>query len=178
MTANEVTRLIGALTDDNLIERLEQLERVFQLLSVLDHLPTAPGPSSTGRLGHKPMSMKFQTDHRSEGSGEIRNIHDILSDPRQRAILYHLQEHDGPVPVETALEWGDPSEADQTGDGIDAGRSDIQRSHLHELDRFGLLEYEPADDIVRIPDGVAYTVTAPCARDRSDTGADRSDLTE
>lgn len=99
-------------------------------------------------------------------SGPIRSMHDVFSDPCRSAIMYHLQEAAGPVEVREVAEqvttWcQEIGRVDGPDASTDCTRAWLLHSHVLEMAEFGLVDYDPADDTVWLPDDVCITVDPP-----------------
>lgn len=111
----------------------------------------------------------------------IEHMHDVLSDPFRRAILYHLQEGEEPAGVREVasqvLDWcrnelqigGERNEPQiggernelQIGDGADADRDRawLLQTHVKPMHEFGVITYDSDRDTISLPDDVSITIT-------------------
>lgn len=94
-------------------------------------------------------------------------MHDALSDPRYRSILFHLQGRADPVTVAAVtrgVESADRSPSEATpGDGAeDVSPGDV-RGRVLEMVALGILGYDVDADAVWIPADVTISVAPPSA---------------
>lgn len=98
--------------------------------------------------------------------GAITNMHDVLSDPVRRHILYVLQTADGSVPLATLADRVTSQDGDDPGGDrptADCGSPvrpvrRLRRDHVLPMDRFGILAYDPDAGTVSLADGVAVSI--------------------
>jgi hypothetical protein len=102
---------------------------------------------------------------RDAASDSIRNMHDVFSDWSRRAVLYYLQDSDGPIQVSTL--------ADRLTDRRDPEtRVASLRAHVDAMAAFGIVRYDRATDTVRLSESVTVSVDPPwgSAVDRPEDG--------
>lgn len=113
-------------------------------------------------------------------AGPVRNIQDVFSNWCRRAILYHLQDRDDPVPLEAVtrqlLEWSAEETTQPDPVTLERQRSRLHWAHVSEMAEFGLVGYDRGTDTVWIPDDVSIHVTPP--ENRPDEPADLEDTND
>ncbi|MHB9288366.1 hypothetical protein ACKVMT_15155 [Halobacteriales archaeon Cl-PHB] len=91
-----------------------------------------------------------------------QSIHDVFSNPYRAAVLYHLQDADGPVPVDDVVDqvlvWSPDHEDDADRNRI---RSWLVESHVLRLAELGLVRRDREADTIRLAEDVSVTVTQP-----------------
>jgi len=94
-------------------------------------------------------------------------MHDVLSNRCRRAICYHLQDRDEPVPVSSVVdqlaEWGvGPTTPDNRSDVLlRSQHAEVYRTHIREMAVFGILAYDAVADRVWVPPSVTLSVSPP-----------------
>ena len=104
-----------------------------------------------------------------EGSdaGPIENMHDVFSNRCRRAILYYLQETEGPATVQALLrkliEWDRGLVTPPNRDSVlvESIRTSIYRSHVLEMAKADIIEYDPVEDTIWIPDRIEFAIAPP-----------------
>jgi len=97
----------------------------------------------------------------------IRNMQDVFSNSCRRAILYYLQERDGPATltalVRQLVTWQRAAPETESGDtpAVEQLRSRILQAHVLEMERFGIVAFDSDSDTVWIPDDVTVSVAPP-----------------
>lgn len=94
-------------------------------------------------------------------------MHDVFSSWDRRAIIYYLIHESDPAPVEDVVEhvvaWSrgvtEPTPRDETV--ADAVTPRFRRRHVRRLDEFGIVDYDPGDEQVRLADDVEVMVSPP-----------------
>lgn len=113
---------------------------------------------------HEFSQQQVSTPRKERPAERIQHIHDVLSDPYRSALLYYLQESDGPVDARDAAEqvltWcQDGMQID--GDEFDAddAREWLLQSHVLSMHEFGLITYDSRQDTISLPDDVSITIS-------------------
>ena len=91
-------------------------------------------------------------------------MHDVLSDPRRRAVLYYLREFENPADVDDLVDrilaWC-PDGNSSDGTPSDSTRARLLNDHVRRMEAFGLLAYDPDRETVRLSEDVSVTVAPP-----------------
>lgn len=133
--------------------------------------PRYPSPADTRPIpsdGHHTMSQDNHYRRRvtppgHRGSSEdVRNMHDIFSDPYRCAVLYYLQRMDGPATLSevarAVLEWSPDDDAVRPDD---RPRTWLLDTHVRQLEEFGVIRYDPERGQIRLSEDVLLSVTEP-----------------
>jgi len=96
----------------------------------------------------------------------IQSMHDILSCWERRALLYYLQEREDPASLDDLAAhvagWRRGDDAAATDDeAVRAAERTLRRDHLRKMEAFGVLSYEPREDVVDLVDGMTVAVSRP-----------------
>lgn len=92
----------------------------------------------------------------------IQNMLDVISNWYRRSIIYALQSEDQPMQItsltETVRDWDrEYRELTITNDE----RERYIYSHIFELNKFGVINYDPAAETLRIADDISISVMPP-----------------
>lgn len=107
----------------------------------------------------------YDCDHRGKlerREKQVGSIHDVFSDPHRQAILHYLEESEEPASLcdvaQTITGW---VERDGTASVADRTTAWLLHTHVLAMEEFGLVDYDPETDTIRLPDDVAITVSPP-----------------
>lgn len=89
-------------------------------------------------------------------------MHDVLSDPDRRAVLYYLTTLENPAELDEMtsqiLAWRPDGGGDES---LAAARTRLLNDHVLEMEAFGLLSYDPCQNEVRLDENASVSVARP-----------------
>lgn len=93
-------------------------------------------------------------------------MHDVLSVPYRRAVLYYLTELENPADVSemaSQIQAWNPNGAEEWSVG--SARARLLNDHILGMDEFGLLTYDSRRDTVRLDEHASISVAHPWVGD-------------
>lgn len=91
----------------------------------------------------------------------IRSMLDVFSVPERRAVLHGLEQADGPMELADLADQVRVWCADDPRTDARSFEEYLYDHHVHEMVRFGVLDYDRDRRTVAVADGVSVTVRPP-----------------